>query len=236
MPFVKRSLVILYLPHQHSEGEHFMRVVLFALASALLATPAVAATYVDQGTVITAGNGSGSYGPGTGGAGVFNLFSITGRDDTGYALGGTTGTPGQVVVSFSGGMVFDGAGIDFITYDNFGLSEGLQVEGSLDGVAYTLIGNVGAQFATLCSPGSPCASGFDLAGTGLASAKYFRLTAVQDACVSAFPECYDLDTLEAVNFAGGAVPEPASWAMLIAGFGIAGGQMRRRRTVRASYA
>ena len=28
-----------------------------------------------------------------------------------------------------------------------------------------------------------------------------------------------------------AVPEPASWAMLVAGFGIMGGAMRRRRTV-----
>ncbi|MEI6418522.1 MAG: PEPxxWA-CTERM sorting domain-containing protein [Sphingomonadales bacterium] len=32
---------------------------------------------------------------------------------------------------------------------------------------------------------------------------------------------------------GAAVPEPASWAMLIAGFGLAGGAMRRRRLVQA---
>lgn len=31
---------------------------------------------------------------------------------------------------------------------------------------------------------------------------------------------------------GGVVPEPASWAMLIAGFGLVGATMRRRRTVR----
>ncbi|WP_243453872.1 PEPxxWA-CTERM sorting domain-containing protein [Sandaracinobacteroides saxicola] len=30
---------------------------------------------------------------------------------------------------------------------------------------------------------------------------------------------------------GGVVPEPASWAMMIAGFGLVGGLMRRRRTV-----
>ncbi|WP_372917730.1 PEPxxWA-CTERM sorting domain-containing protein, partial [Sandarakinorhabdus sp.] len=30
------------------------------------------------------------------------------------------------------------------------------------------------------------------------------------------------------------VPEPASWAMLIAGFGLTGAAMRRRRTVVAA--
>ena len=35
-----------------------------------------------------------------------------------------------------------------------------------------------------------------------------------------------IDNLTSV---GGAVPEPASWAMLIAGFGVVGASMRRRR-------
>jgi len=30
-----------------------------------------------------------------------------------------------------------------------------------------------------------------------------------------------------------AVPEPSAWAMLISGFGFAGGLMRRRQTARA---
>jgi hypothetical protein len=33
------------------------------------------------------------------------------------------------------------------------------------------------------------------------------------------------------NLVGGAVPEPATWAMMIAGFGLAGAAMRRRTTV-----
>jgi hypothetical protein len=36
-----------------------------------------------------------------------------------------------------------------------------------------------------------------------------------------------------VDSANGAVPEPASWAMLIAGFGLTGAAMRRRRSVAA---
>ena len=35
--------------------------------------------------------------------------------------------------------------------------------------------------------------------------------------------------IDNLTSAGGAVPEPASWAMLIAGFGIVGASMRRRR-------
>jgi hypothetical protein len=32
-----------------------------------------------------------------------------------------------------------------------------------------------------------------------------------------------------VNFVGGAVPEPATWAMMIAGFGLIGVAARRQR-------
>lgn len=36
-----------------------------------------------------------------------------------------------------------------------------------------------------------------------------------------------------VEFFGGAVPEPASWAMMLAGFGLAGAALRRKRGVTA---
>ncbi len=36
--------------------------------------------------------------------------------------------------------------------------------------------------------------------------------------------------------AGGAVPEPAAWAMLIAGFGLTGAMLRRRRAARGALA
>ena len=36
-------------------------------------------------------------------------------------------------------------------------------------------------------------------------------------------------TIGTVSFAGGAVPEPATWALMIMGFGLAGAALRRRR-------
>lgn len=45
--------------------------------------------------------------------------------------------------------------------------------------------------------------------------------------------------ISGVPTGGGAVPEPASWAMMIAGFGLVGGAMRRRNSLRmnkVSYA
>ncbi|WP_426167566.1 PEPxxWA-CTERM sorting domain-containing protein [Sandarakinorhabdus sp. DWP1-3-1] len=42
------------------------------------------------------------------------------------------------------------------------------------------------------------------------------------------------DVIFSGGLAGAAVPEPASWAMLIAGFGLVGAAMRRRRTTVAA--
>lgn len=40
---------------------------------------------------------------------------------------------------------------------------------------------------------------------------------------------YDTDTVVGLTFTGGAVPEPAAWALMIAGVGLIGGGLRRRR-------
>lgn len=42
--------------------------------------------------------------------------------------------------------------------------------------------------------------------------------------------------VDTINFStsGGAVPEPASWALMIGGFGLAGGALRRRRALAAA--
>jgi Bacterial pre-peptidase C-terminal domain/PEP-CTERM motif len=44
---------------------------------------------------------------------------------------------------------------------------------------------------------------------------------------------YDLQVSVAQHALGGAVPEPATWAMMLAGFGLVGAAMRRRKTAGA---
>ena len=46
-----------------------------------------------------------------------------------------------------------------------------------------------------------------------------------------FDETIPWTEIGAVRFEGGGVPEPASWALMIAGFGLAGASLRRRRAV-----
>ncbi len=55
---------------------------------------------------------------------------------------------------------------------------------------------------------------------------------VEFAALTNTAQGYRIDNVELVAAPGpeGGVPEPASWAMLIAGFGLTGAAMRRRRT------
>jgi PEP-CTERM motif len=108
------------------------------------------------------------------------------------------------------------------------LSEGLTVEASQDGFSFFLVGSFPANFSQGCTLAAPCGTSLDLASSGLASADFFRLTALPGGCVGSYPECYDFDTLEALNFTA-AVPEPATWAMMLTGFGAIGYAMRRNR-------
>ncbi|RSU53175.1 hypothetical protein BRX43_03910 [Sphingomonas sp. S-NIH.Pt15_0812] len=41
----------------------------------------------------------------------------------------------------------------------------------------------------------------------------------------------DAQRVSIVNFSASALPEPASWVMMILGFGLAGGMLRRRRAL-----
>jgi len=46
----------------------------------------------------------------------------------------------------------------------------------------------------------------------------------------------EIAELNQIPFVSGAVPEPATWAMMIAGFGIVGGTIRRRRRLPVAFA
>ncbi len=51
--------------------------------------------------------------------------------------------------------------------------------------------------------------------------------------VGASGRLYDANGVHTAVVGGGTVPEPASWALLIGGFGVVGGELRRRRAVGA---
>ncbi|WP_310474763.1 CHRD domain-containing protein [Sandarakinorhabdus sp.] len=81
--------------------------------------------------------------------------------------------------------------------------------------------------------GSTYTSGFLTAGGGTAAGAQARLLAGLNAGQGYF-------NLHTAAFPGGeiranlsAIPEPSSWAMLLAGFGLVGGTLRRRRLVAA---
>lgn len=70
--------------------------------------------------------------------------------------------------------------------------------------------------------------GFDLTFTGLAAGSYnFGINALVDGGIIA-------TELDSITVTGGGVPEPASWALMIAGFGLVGAAVRRRRAALAT--
>jgi hypothetical protein len=76
---------------------------------------------------------------------------------------------------------------------------------------------------------------------GIESPSYI-LTSANCGCFQSQVEFYEFDQEfgNRISYSGlvslGTVPEPASWAMLIAGFGLTGAMMRRRAQVQGSLA
>ncbi|HLZ76448.1 PEPxxWA-CTERM sorting domain-containing protein [Phenylobacterium sp.] len=117
--------------------------------------------------------------------------------------------------------------------------------GFLFGVEPTTITNVtfdNASFGTLHET-----TGIDLFGNGFAvprndpwTAHTISFTATQAGSVQIDLRSYSVDGIGplldnvALDVTGGSVPEPASWALMILGFGGAGAVLRRRRTALAA--
>lgn len=134
------------------------------------------------------------------------------------------GTGGSLTFSLDM-AVTDGSGNDISFFDGYGFSEGLTVEASSNGVDFVSLGSDPGNPFGFCSTSSPCESGFDLSGSGLTDASFFRVSA-SGLIVVGFPEAYDFDGIEILNMAP--IPLPASLPLLAIGLG--GLAIVRRRT------
>jgi hypothetical protein len=80
-------------------------------------------------------------------------------------------------------------------------------------------------------------SGTITVGTGNVHSSFaFNLTSSDGIRIQWGPSSYNvgIDNIEfRIGQGGGAVPEPATWAMMISGFGMAGAMLRRRRMIAA---
>ncbi len=136
-------------------------------------------------------------------------------------------TGGEPILFLIGNATISNYGHDFLSFQNTetGVSADLTSRGvTAFGFVYASY-IVGGPATVSVDGGAPIA--IDVTGApsfvGFTSA-----TPIKDISIL-FPTAYSLD-LVSVSYAGaGAVPEPASWALLVAGFGVVGTAARRRR-------
>lgn len=183
-------------------------------ASALVAAPASAATFV-----VDAFNNSSS-GTGVGLASIVltvgKAFTVSSSLDDLWSAGalprwsdanGLTGDRFATGTDESGEAAGTKIGQDF----------GLWGQNGLDAAYGSLVGEIGGEFRLL---------GASFAGTawktGTLNLYYW--------------DSNNFDNEGAIAFNITAVPEPATWAMLIGGFGLVGASMRRRSRIKVSYA
>lgn len=232
-----------------------MRMTYLALAGALLASTGAHAantiTALPQSDDLTVG----TYGVTTDAFDVAQGSTIVDNSavifDPDHAIGGVT--PGQ---GEPANVVFNGAGPGFITFktatpvtiDGFNLYVGeddpgsstsgrefatIGLSGSTDGVTFSSLGSFDFTSTSYNAYGSNV---LELTSTFAATTdQFFRIDEVSKAQGAAQGgRVLELDALS--GSAASAVPEPATWATMIAGVGLVGGMMRRSRKVRTNIA
>ena len=142
----------------------------------------------------------------------------------------------QATLTFDLGQVLSLNKVDIWNY-NFGtpgylslLERGAKdftVAFSTDGISFT---QVLAGTLAMGTGGALAAQSFDLTG----AARYVQLNLLNNHATDPSYIPYTATGLAEVSF--GAVPEPATWAMMISGFGLVGGAMRRKRAQQAVFA
>ena len=121
-----------------------------------------------------------------------------------------------VTVGFTDETVIDGAGNDIFIGEVGASGERADVFVSRNGINFVFLGTALDSSVTA----------FDLASIGWTGA----VTAVKIVGLDNFGGSpgFDVDFIQVLPGSIGEVPEPASWAMLIAGFGLVGAVQRRR--------
>jgi hypothetical protein len=219
-----------------------LKVMLFAAAVAAAASPVAAATIVVQGTA------------GTTGATALYPSALAGNT-TGAPASTFLGQPddtylgiGNAFVTFDLGLfrVANGTGSDFNVYElDNGANEFnlMDVLVSSDNLVFSSIKLSEAAAINLAGDerhGTPTAANFRRSydiGT-LADVRFIRIQGRGNTGAARTPggtNGFDLDAIGIANFRP-AVPEPATWVMMLGGFGLVGGAMRsaRRRKPKAT--
>lgn len=206
-----------------------IRSALVLFASTALATAASAATITFDEFAPDNTNGAIP-------AGRYAALGVTfvGTDDGSTWGGNSAGNPGNWLLEGTNGAAFSGFNGDsysqtltFASQFSFFSLDAARSSGSIDGVI-TLQAFNGA---TLVGTTSVALGAINQWSTLSFSGLFDRVTYTGTG--SGFHP-FGVDNLVFENRAG-AVPEPASWMMMIAGFGLAGGAIRRRRTTGARF-
>jgi hypothetical protein len=160
----------------------------------------------------------------------------------GYWLNPDNG-PADAFITIDLGAVYDLSSVDLFNTHNGGYQDrgtgDFTITGSnsitdLGGGDFALVGGVVVASGTLAPEFNTAATITDQSFAASGSFRYlsFNPTSVS---VGGSPCCganvYGLDEL---RVSGNGVPEPASWALMIGGFGLAGAMLRRRRAATAA--
>jgi hypothetical protein len=187
------------------------------LAALSLAPAAHAAIYVVDALANSANSGAGVGLP-TIGLTAGELFTVTADPDDLWSAGALprwSNADGLVADRVATGTDESGQPAGTLIGANFGLL-------SIDGLAApygSLVGQIGSGAGSYRLLGTNFSGA--AWGTGVLKLYYWdTFTADNSGSVAADVEA-------------GSVPEPASWALMIAGFGLAGASLRRRRTAAA---
>lgn len=169
------------------------------------------------------------------------LASFIGAPDDNYTGLGA----GFITYDLGDYRLIDGAGQDFNVYEvdngivEFNLVDILVSANNID--FYNVEGSALAALSLAGDGAHGNASfrksydvGAAMIALGVSQFRYIRLSGTGSGAISG-NNGFDPDAIGVANYVNlaGAVPEPATWSMMIAGFGMAGGFLRRRKAIAA---